>query len=95
MPLGPTGYGNSPYQSMSSFAGNELLISRDWLIENGLLRANDFTLPAFGETFVDYGTVLPFRRRLLKIVWRNAKTSPGIQVAFEQFCHLYPSASVG
>src|SRR3989442_3201632 len=39
MPLGPTGYGDSPYQSLSSFAGNPLLISPDWLIEDGLLRA--------------------------------------------------------
>src|SRR5512146_389201 len=41
LPLGPTGYGNSPYQSLSSFAGNGLLISPDWLIEDGLLRASD------------------------------------------------------
>ena len=38
LPLGPTGYGDSPYQSLSSFAGNGLLISPDWLIEEGLLR---------------------------------------------------------
>src|SRR5690348_17993574 len=38
LPLGPTGYGNSPYQPLSSFAGNELLVSQDWLIEDGLLR---------------------------------------------------------
>ena len=37
LPLGPTGYGDSPYQSLSSFAGNGLLISPDWLIEEGLL----------------------------------------------------------
>ena len=37
LPLGPTGYGNSPYQSLSSFAGNELLISPQDLIEEGLL----------------------------------------------------------
>ncbi len=37
LPLGPTGYGNSPYQSLSSFAGNELLISPDWLVEDELL----------------------------------------------------------
>src|SRR6266852_7992003 len=41
LPLGPTGYGNSPYQSLSSFAGNELLISPDWLIEDELLRVSD------------------------------------------------------
>src|SRR5208337_4883518 len=41
LPLGPTGYGNSPYEPLSSFAGNELLISPDWLIEDGLVRASD------------------------------------------------------
>src|SRR5579863_4528117 len=41
LPLGPTGYGNSPYQSLSSFAGNWLLISPDDLIADGLLRASD------------------------------------------------------
>jgi len=89
LPLGPTGYGNSPYQSMSSFVGNELLISPDWLIEDGLLRASDFTLPQFSEDAVDYGMVLPFKRGLLEIVWNNFSTGapPELQLAFAQFCH--------
>ena len=41
LPLGPTGYGNSPYQSLSSFAGNGLLISPEGLISDGLLRTSD------------------------------------------------------
>ena len=41
LPLGPTGYGNSPYQPMSSFAGNALLISPGSLISDGLLQASD------------------------------------------------------
>src|SRR3984893_6615303 len=41
LPLGPTGYANSPYQALSSFAGNRLLISPDDLIEEGLLQAED------------------------------------------------------
>jgi hypothetical protein len=36
LPIGPTGYGNSPYQPLSSFAGNGLVISPEWLIEDGL-----------------------------------------------------------
>ena len=40
LPLGPTGYGNSPYQPLSSFAGNELLVSPELLIEDGLLPAD-------------------------------------------------------
>src|SRR5262245_14376163 len=41
LPLGPTGYGNSPYQALSSFAGNGLLVSPELLIEEGLLTARD------------------------------------------------------
>jgi 4-alpha-glucanotransferase len=41
LPLGPTGYGNSPYQSLSSFAGNGLLISPCGLISDGLLETSD------------------------------------------------------
>src|SRR5215469_2946026 len=47
LPLGPTGYGDSPYQALSSFAGNGLLISPDLLIEDGLLRPSDFEAPSF------------------------------------------------
>jgi 4-alpha-glucanotransferase len=73
---------------MSSFGGNELLISPDWLIEDGLLRASDFTLPAFPERFVDYAAVLPFKRRLLEMALDNfnAGACPELRVAFEQFC---------
>src|SRR6058998_3584366 len=50
LPLGPTGYGDSPYQSLSSFAGNPLLISPDWLIEDGLLRTSDCGGCSFSPT---------------------------------------------
>src|SRR5713101_2106990 len=59
LPLGPTGYGNSPYQPMSSFAGNELVISPDWLIEDGLLRPSDCQSGAFPQHRVDYNAVVP------------------------------------
>ena len=61
MPLGPTGYGDSPYQGFSAFAGNPLLISLDLLIEERLLAPEDLTgLPAFSDARVDYGAVIPF-----------------------------------
>ena len=89
LPLGPTGYGNSPYQSLSSFVGNELLISPDRLIEDGLLRASDCTAPSFSEAIVDYGMVLPFKRQLFEKAWNNfsAGAPPELRVAFEHFCH--------
>src|ERR1700719_1251544 len=75
LPLGPTGYGNSPYQSMSSFAGNGLLINPDWLIEDGLLRTSDCAPPSFSRKTVDYGMVITFKRRLLERAWSNFSTA--------------------
>src|SRR5437763_11817799 len=81
LPLGPTGYGNSPYQSLSSFAGNGLLISPDWLIEDGLLRPSDCVAPSFSETAVDYRMVITIKRRLLERAWINfsSAASPELQ----------------
>jgi 4-alpha-glucanotransferase len=53
LPLGPTGYGNSPYHALSSFAGNELLISPDGLIEDGLLRTRDCEARSLSTASVD------------------------------------------
>jgi 4-alpha-glucanotransferase len=87
LPLGPTGYGNSPYQSLSSFAGNGLLISPDLLIEDGLLDANECrcdSLPAA----VDYEAIIPYKHGLLERAWSNfrAGARPDLRPAFEQFC---------
>jgi 4-alpha-glucanotransferase len=89
LPLGPTGYGNSPYQSLSSFAGNVLLISPDWLIEDGLLSASDCEAPSFSPSLVDYNAVIQFKYRLLEKAWTNfTKARPAeLQIAFEEFCH--------
>jgi 4-alpha-glucanotransferase len=89
LPLGPTGYGNSPYQSLSSFAGNGLLISPDELIEDGLLRTSDTVGYSFSETFVDYPTVISFKLRLLETAWTNFSAGAGrdLNSAFEQFCN--------
>src|SRR5262249_14402926 len=88
LPLGPTGYGNSPYQALSSFAGNGLLISPDWLIEDGLLRSSDVTRLSFSQTTVQYDAVIPFKHRLLEKAWTNfVRAAPAeLQDAFEQFC---------
>ena len=69
LPLGPTGFGDSPYQSLSSFAGNGLLISPDSLIEDGLLRKTDVVGHSFPSTVVDYDSVVPFKHRLIESAW--------------------------
>lgn len=67
MPLGPTGYGDSPYQSFSAFAGNPLLISFDLLRDAGLLADEDIgDTPAFAHEQVDYGAVIPFKLSVLR-----------------------------
>jgi 4-alpha-glucanotransferase len=87
LPLGPTGYGNSPYQPLSSFAGNELLVSPDWLMEEGLLRKEDCETGDFPRDAVDYDAVAPYKRRLLKSAWANfrAMAQTGLRAAYEQF----------
>jgi 4-alpha-glucanotransferase len=89
LPLGPTGYGNSPYQALSSFAGNGLVISPDWLIEDGLLRASDCQHGAFQQHEVDYDAVVPFKHQLLETAWANftAGIRSDLRPAYEQFCH--------
>jgi 4-alpha-glucanotransferase len=88
LPLGPTGYGNSPYQSLSSFAGNGLLISPELLIEYGLLRPSDCEAPSFPATAVDYDAVIPFKQRLLATAWEKfrAGTRADLRPAYERFC---------
>jgi 4-alpha-glucanotransferase len=88
LPLGPTGYGNSPYQPLSSFAGNELLVSPDSLVEDGLLRADDYSHHSFSLA-VDYDAVILFKRQLLETAWSNFKDGPrrDLQVAFDEFRH--------
>ena len=91
LPLGPTGYGNSPYQSLSSFAGNELLISPDGLIEDGLLRASDCEGSSFSAAAIDYDAVIPFKHRLLRTAWTNfrAGTRSDLRTAYEEFCNVH------
>jgi 4-alpha-glucanotransferase len=89
LPLGPTGYGNSPYQSLSSFAGNELLISPDGLIEERLLRASDCEGSSFSASAIDYDAVIAFKRRLLETAWTNFSAGARLDLRplFDQFCH--------
>ena len=88
LPLGPTGYGNSPYQSMSSFAGNALLISPGSLISDGLIQASEAQSHFSGDA-VDYDSVIPFKRRLLETAWANFKAGQGsnsdLAPAYDEF----------
>jgi 4-alpha-glucanotransferase len=67
LPLGPTGYGDSPYQSFSAFAGNPLLVSLELLLEEGLLQPDDLSdIPDFNAQRVDFGMLIPWKMGLLE-----------------------------
>jgi len=72
LPLGPTGYGDSPYQCFSAFAGNPYLISFDALIEDGLLTHDDLLdIPNFSASRVDFGLLIPWKLNLLGRAFSN------------------------
>lgn len=67
LPLTPTGYGDSPYQGFSAFAGQPLLVSLEHLLELGFLTEEDLEdCPEGQEEVVDYGTIIPWKTKILK-----------------------------
>ena len=69
LPLGPTGYGDSPYQTFSAIAGNPFLVSPEVLAEEGLIDPPG--AGGFPSERVDYGAVIPWKRELLKAAYRR------------------------
>ena len=79
LPLGPTGYGNSPYMCFSAFAGNPMLISPELLLKDGLLEPADIgNPPQFPREHVNYARVIDFKIKLLR-------------TGYERFKKNYPS----
>lgn len=98
LPLGPTGYGDSPYQSFSAFAGNPYYIDLGQLVEDGLLTAEECDSADFGddERDIDYGKLYRNRFPLLRIAfgrWKEQKQASGIGMKqIEQILHRELSA---
>ncbi len=88
LPLGPTGYGNSPYAALSAFAGNPALISPERLVEDGLLPAEALTdVPAFPAGRVDYGWVVPWKTELVRQARERfgEVAAPELREAYDHF----------
>jgi len=88
LPLGPTGYGNSPYAARSAFAGNPLLISLDSLVEDGFLSRDDVTDdPSLAQDHVDFEAVARFKLPLLRRAAERFRDSgtPELQGELEAF----------
>jgi len=89
LPLSPTGYGDSPYQGLSAFAGNPMLISPQRLLEAGHLRREDLdALPHFPKDKVDFGAVIYHKTRLLDRAFANfqAYAPQSQRQVFDRFC---------
>ena len=89
LPLVPTGLGNSPYASPSTFAGNPLLISPDRLLEQNLLREGDLDgFEALPDEKVDFDRVIPYKYGLLERAFEHfeAGHSAVSESAFNDFC---------
>jgi 4-alpha-glucanotransferase len=92
LPLGPTGYGDSPYQPLSSFAGNALIISPQLLIAEGLLDASECHAH-FAPGAVDYASVIPFKERVLAAAWNRFRRMRhgDVRREYEEFCLVQAS----
>ncbi|WP_315110621.1 4-alpha-glucanotransferase [Clostridium intestinale] len=77
LPLGPTGYGDSPYQCFSAFAGNPYFIGLDLLVKDGLLRLEDIENIDLGQEKerVDYYKIFKNKMEILKKAYKNNKES--------------------
>jgi 4-alpha-glucanotransferase len=89
LPLGPTGYGDSPYQCFSAMAGNPYLISPTNLLEIGLLDRVDIPPVSFPDDHVDYGPVIQFKLSLLERAWQNFNggLAPELRGPYDDFVH--------
>ena len=89
LPLGPTGFGDSPYQSFSAFAGQPLLISPELWVKDGLLSEEDVQdVPAFNPRQVDYGWVIDYKNRLFEKAFNRFMdgAAPALKGAYGNFC---------
>jgi 4-alpha-glucanotransferase len=88
LPLGPTGYGDSPYACYSAFAGNTLLISPDRLVADGLLRKEELVAVPESVGRVDFAAVHKFKELILRNAFAAFKreSDPDLHAAFQEFC---------
>jgi 4-alpha-glucanotransferase len=89
LPLGPTGYGDSPYQCFSAFAGNPYLVSSTLLLEQNLLTRSDLAdRPDFPVDHVDFGPVIEWKLKILDRAFKRfvKKSASPVNTAFIEFC---------
>ena len=88
LPLGPTSYGDSPYQSFSTFAGNPYFIDLEELVRKGWIREKELAACSFGDTdrYIDYGLLYKNRMAVLKRAFLNShmEKDEGFQAFYQE-----------
>jgi 4-alpha-glucanotransferase len=87
LPLGPTGFGDSPYAALSAFAGNPNLISPEQLVRDGLLNNDDFAAAHWPTDRVEFARIIPYKAALTAQAWNHFQAGRGkaLRPAFEEF----------
>ncbi|MCI0702681.1 MAG: 4-alpha-glucanotransferase [Planctomycetia bacterium] len=93
LPLGPTGAGDSPYQSFSAFAGNINLLSPELLQQDGLVSPELWAGEQFSNDWVEYERITPFKTKLLRAAWNSFQSgkSQWLQHDFQNYCNAEAS----
>jgi 4-alpha-glucanotransferase len=93
LPLGPTGDGDSPYQSFSAFAGSVNLLSPELLEKDGLIKSELWAGEEFPIDQVDYAHVTSFKSKLLRSAWNAFRggTAAHLSAEFEEYCKTQAS----
>ena len=100
LPVGPTGYADSPYQSCSAFAGNPYFIDLDQLVKDGLLTRRDFAKIHWGgdAAHIDYGTLYEKRFDVLRKAYANflkQRPVPGYDTPYPDDWYRFQFLSCG
>ena len=92
LPLTPTGFGDSPYQSCSAFAGNPYLIDLETLVEDGLLYTSELESVCWGdrEDRVDFGLLYENRQKILRLAYERFEAAEELDAFCRQCCDWLP-----
>jgi 4-alpha-glucanotransferase len=93
LPLGPTGYGDSPYACYSAFAGNTLLVSPEQLFADGLIVKDDLANEEFTDERVDFEAAHKYKDSILRQAFASFRrdSDPKLRNAFAEFCRRHVS----
>ena len=90
LPLTHTGFGDSPYQSFSAFAGQPLLISPAHLLELGLLESFELAnCPVTDEEQIDYGVIIPWKQLIFRLAYDRFLTRDSVKQELKDDFHKF------